>query len=208
MTTDSLKQEASEWIQWICDSANNDELREKYDQWAVDYDSKVSPIWTRVPEAAARTMSDHIEDKDSLLIDVGAGTGLGGEALALHGFKNMIGMDISPAMLEKAREKHVYHSTICCAIQDEAFAALGRAQGIVALGVFANSHAGPDDLVALERNIAHGGVIVFTVRRSFLSTIEPVITERSWELVSSEVIPVYDDPIHLLTFKISLETGA
>ena len=191
-----------EWLNWICAAEDIDELKEKYDQWADTYDEQVQLLWSQVPKAAARIFTDHIADKNSLLIDVGAGTGLGGVALAEQGFKNIIGCDVSQAMLEKAREKQVYQSLVCCAIGDEAAIDLGKASGLMALGVFSANHAGADELISLEQNLLPGGIIVFTSRSSFLPKLEQAMKQHAWQTLSSIVIPIYEDPIHLLTCKI------
>ena len=48
-------------------------------------------------------------NKDKLrILDIGCGTGLIGKYLAQKGFKHMVGLDVSPMMLAKARSKGVY----------------------------------------------------------------------------------------------------
>ena len=42
------------------------------------------------------------------VLDLGCGTGLVGEALARKGFKNIVGLDISPEMIKQAAAKGVY----------------------------------------------------------------------------------------------------
>ena len=194
---------SDEWLSWICASKDVDELRGKYDQWADHYDSQVSQLWERVPETAALMLAEYIQDKETHLIDVGAGTGLGGVALAAQGFKRITAIDLSSEMLNKAREKGVYESLLCCAIKDETFSALGQVQGIIALGVFAENHAGPDELIALQKHLLPQGVIVFTSRRSFLPILASIINQHTWRKLSAKVIPVYDDPIHLLAYQIN-----
>ncbi len=139
-----------QWLKWICASRDIDELRQNYDRWADAYDANVGDLWGAVPMAAAYMLAGHLGDKESAILDVGAGTGLVGAALAPLGFHEIVGIDLSPAMLSKAEEKGVYRALVCCAIGDEAFAALPRARGIVATGVFAQSHAGATELHALQ----------------------------------------------------------
>ena len=193
---------ANQWLDWICASKNAHELKDKYDQWADDYDTQVGPVWRSVPDTAALVLAGLVQNKQNLVIDIGAGTGFGGVALAARGFRRIIGVDPSPAMLDKARAKGVYESLHCCAINDTAFSELERAEGIVALGVFAVNHAGPEELARLAQQVVPQGVVVFTTRRSFLPLLEPVITQSFWKQLSSQIIPVYDDPIHLFAFRV------
>lgn len=193
----------NDWLKWICSSRDLDELGKNYDQWSDKYEADVRQVWEAVPRTAAWMLSKYIDDKQSLILDFGTGTGLVGVALAALGFKQIIGIDISPGMLTKAAEKGVYSSLVCCSIGDEQFKNLDKANGIIATGVFAQSHAGPAELSKLQEIIKPDGIVVFTVRQSFLSKLHEVLEQPEWALIDSQVMPIYDDPIHLLGFKIS-----
>ena len=54
--------------------------------------------------------SNHARITDTPILDVGAGTGLVGENLYKKGNKKIIGIDISPEMLEQAKLKGCYSS--------------------------------------------------------------------------------------------------
>jgi len=191
-----------EWLNWICSSQSFDELREKYNQWADHYEADISEVWELVPKTAALMLAKCLSDKQSKIFDFGAGTGMVGVALAQLGFKQIIGIDISPAMLTKAASKGVYSSLVCCSIGDETCKNLGKARGIIATGVFAQSHAGSVELNALQDSIESGGVLVFTARQSFLAKIQDVINQSGWILLHSQVMPIYEDPMHILAYKI------
>ncbi len=193
----------NEWLKWICSSQTFDELRQKYDQWAETYDAEVGGVWAPVPVAAAFMLAEYMDDKQGLILDVGAGTGLVGVALAALGFEQIIGVDISPAMLSQAAAKGVYSSLLCCSIGDEAFRSLQKVSGIIATGVFAEAHAGEAELGALQERIEPEGVLVFTARQSFLHELQQVLDQPEWTLIDCKVMPIYDDPIHLLSYKIN-----
>ena len=57
--------------------------------------------------------------KDIKIIDLGAGTGLVAVELKKHGFTNIDGLDMSPEMLKKAKEKDVYQKYICEALTEK-----------------------------------------------------------------------------------------
>ena len=192
-----------EWLNWICSSQDLDELGKNYDQWSNNYETVVSKVWETVPKTSAQILSKYIDNKQSLILDFGAGTGLVGVALSALGFENIIGIDISQGMLNKAAEKGVYNSLICCLIGDEKFKNLDKVNGIVATGVFAENHAGKNELSKLQEILKPDGILVFTVRQSFLPKLNEVIKQPEWSLLDSEVMPIYDDPMHLLVYKIS-----
>lgn len=196
------KQELRECLKWICSSQNFDELVENYDQWADMYETDIGEVWKPVPLAGSLLLEKYVDNKQKTILDVGAGTGLVGVTLAKLGFEQIIGMDISSGMLAKAAEKGVYKSLVCCSIGDEQFINLEMASGIIATGVFAESHAGSAELNKLQDNIQPEGVLVFTARQSFLPKLQKVLDQPEWTLLDSQVMPIYDDPINLLAYKI------
>ena len=76
----------------------NDELQERYDAWAADYDPDVFSFGYVVPGIIAGLMGRYEPERD-LILDAGAGTGIMGERLAHLGYKKLVAMDLSPGML-------------------------------------------------------------------------------------------------------------
>jgi len=118
------------------------------------------------------------------------------------GFKQLIGIDISPAMLSKAAAKGVYRSLVCCSIGDERFGNLDKVSGIIAAGVFAEGYAGAEELRMLCECIESTGRLVFTARQNFLPEIQDVPTQLEWTLLDSQVMLIHSDPIHLFFYEI------
>ena len=188
------------WLQWICSNENRNELYEKYEQWADTYETDIFDVWGPVPKAAAQMISKYLNNKSSQVVDIGAGTGLAGVKLFELGFKKIIGIDISPKMLNIAKKKNVYRSLICCSIGDATFNNLPSANGIIATGVFAEGHAGAIELSMLPKKIYSGGVLVLTARQSFLPKLHDVINNNKLILLNKTLIPIYTDPICLMAF--------
>ncbi len=96
-------------------------------------------------------------------LDLGCGTGLMGEAIRSHA-QTLAGVDLSPAMVAKARERGVYDSLVV----DDALLFLERAAPrsldlVVAADTLCYfGDLGPI-LVASARALAPGGVMVFSV---------------------------------------------
>ena len=196
-----------QWLQWICDSSSTEELTKNYDQWAEKYEQDVLEVWDGVPKAAAALLAEYIDDTSKLILDVGAGTGLTGAALHALGFSQIHGMDISAQMLDKAKAKSIYNSLYCCAINALQLHGSERPHAMIATGVFADKHGNADDLLHLSRQLRDGGMMVFTVRESFLSEIRPIIDRPEWELKKSITLPIYQDPMYLLAYHISTKYG-
>jgi len=61
-----------------------------------------------VPDVIASLFVRYIRDHNSLILDAGVGTGLGGESLRKQGYRNPYGIDYSPQMLREAEKKNIY----------------------------------------------------------------------------------------------------
>ena len=95
-------------VQWVFSSHNNQELAERYDQWANTYDTDLERDFEyRAPQIAVDTCARYVP-KEARVLDAGAGTGLVGMLLGKLGYTNLVAMDMSRGMLEEARKKNVY----------------------------------------------------------------------------------------------------
>ena len=117
------------------------------------------------------------------------------------GFKHIIGIDISPSMLNIASTKGVYRSLIPCSIKDEKFSRLSKINNIVAVGVFAEGHAGATELTILQERINQEGILVFTARQSFFHKLYDIVTQPELKLLDYRLMPIYSDPICLFAYK-------
>ncbi|HZC18358.1 MAG TPA: class I SAM-dependent methyltransferase, partial [Rubrobacteraceae bacterium] len=125
------------------------------------------------------------------IFDAGAGSGLMGVVLAPLGYGDIIGIDISPEMLELARKKGVYKELHQMELggrldfPDDAFAA------VVSTGVFAAGHAPPESFEDLIRLTRAGGYLIFSVRTDvyeeggFREKQEALEREGRWRLVEA-----------------------
>lgn len=86
------------------------EVADRYDAWASGYDDDLASWSYRAPTVVAESVVSHQPTAASVL-DVGCGTGLVGRALRVRGFTGQIlGLDISDASLEVARQSGAYAS--------------------------------------------------------------------------------------------------
>ncbi len=120
-------------------------MRAFYDTWSTTYDEDFGGAGGYVyPAQVANVYLSHAKADDVPIADIGCGTGLVGLALAPSG-RPIDGFDVSPGMLTKAGDKHVYRELI------EADLTLASNQpgaygAVVSSGTFTVGHLGPDAL--------------------------------------------------------------
>jgi MFS family permease len=141
-----------------------DELRGEYERIASAYDDElIDGMGYRSPAAVAG-VARRLLPADAHILDVGAGTGLLGVALADAGFRSLDGLDLSPAMLAEAGRKGVYGELREGRLGDELDYETGVFDGVVAAGVLTAGHAPATCLDELVRITRPGGHVIFTLR--------------------------------------------
>ena len=140
-----------------------DDSRKLYADWAESYESDF---------VAANGYVLHLNVAGAFAgaggrgpaLDMGAGTGICGEALAERGVRDIDGTDISPEMLDQAAHKGVYRKLFPgdilagLDVPDESYA------GVVSSGTFTLGHVGPEGLDEVVRLLAPDGLAVIAVR--------------------------------------------
>lgn len=91
---------------------NLNEIIYKYDSWAEKYDFDLLSISYKLPKIMADLFFCFSQNKTQKILDAGCGTGFLSIELSKLGFYNLIGVDISKKMLEKACLKKNYINLI------------------------------------------------------------------------------------------------
>jgi predicted TPR repeat methyltransferase len=168
---------------------SSQEVAEIYDNWAEDYERRILGYGYSTPAVTAGFFGRYVKPEDGAVLDAGAGTGITGAVLEPLGYRDLVGIDISPNMLELAREKGVYKDLRQMELggpldfPSDAFAA------IVSTGVFAAGHAPPESFEELIRVSKPGGYVIFSVRTDvyveggFKEKQEALEREGRWQLV-------------------------
>ena len=140
-----------------------EEAVEAYKDWAKTYDEDTVDGMNYVgPKLSAEKLAEHAP-KDAVVLDAGCGTGLAGEELAKLGFKTMDGMDISPDMLDLAREKGVFRDLKVQDMTKPLDYDTDAYDAVICVGTFTHAHVGPKGFDELIRITKSGGPIVATV---------------------------------------------
>lgn len=178
----------SDKIQWVYSSQNNEELAQRYNQWAEDYERDLTENFGRPQREPIVDLTIKYVPKNAQILDAGVGTGIMGQSLYKEGYSNLIGIDLSQGMLAEAQKKNVYtelHQMILGEPLDfpnDAFNA------VTACGVFTYGHAPSSSFDELIRVTKPTGYIIFTLRPDFYESSDfkekmtDLETQGKWQL--------------------------
>ena len=155
--------ERSRRLQDAYAAGDNRELAERYDRWAPVYEEDMLSLGYVTPAVAAGFVGRHVRPGGAVL-DAGAGTGMFGGILRVVGYTNLVAIDISEGMLEKAREKGAYRDLRRMVLGEPLEFASGSFSAAVSVGVFTTNHAPPGALDELVRVVEPRGWVIFSVR--------------------------------------------
>lgn len=147
------------------DLKGTESIKKLYAAWAESYD-------TDFALARGYNFHRHVAAKfveaggTGPILDVGAGTGLVGEALAELGVTNIEGTDLSTEMLAVAEAKGCYARCFTGDITQPLPIADDTYGGVISAGTFTLGHLGPEPLSELVRITKPGGVFAITVNAS------------------------------------------
>jgi len=164
-----------------------DESRAIYDKWSSTYDIDNLSRGFRLPGLGAGLLARFLAGVDGPLLDAGCGTGLVGETLALMGYGDITGCDISPEMIGEARRRGVYQAFE----QANMGAGLpfedGHFAGFICVGSFGPGHAPPSTLEHLARVTRKGGIGVFNlIEATYQAQGFPAVMDRlagTWDII-------------------------
>lgn len=162
-----------------------DDSRKLYAAWAATYD-------TDFAQNSGYILHEQVARHFALMggfgpvLDVGAGTGLCGEALRARGIEPVDGTDISAEMLEVAGRKDTYRDLFVGDILAGLEVAEGNYQGAVSSGTFTTGHVGPDGVDAMMHAVRPRGWIVLSVNARHYSA-------AGFEAKMAELVPAISD---------------
>ena len=156
-------------LAWIYASQGTEQLRERYDRWASEYDRDLAEWGFSGPQAAAVLLAKQVRT-DAVVLDAGAGTGLVGVELAKLGFTTIDGIDFSPGMLREAGAKGIYRDlrpmdlTQSLGFDDDAYDAC------ICVGTLTLAHVPASAIDELIRVVKPGGTFVYTLITELLES--------------------------------------
>jgi SAM-dependent methyltransferase len=176
-----------------------------YGDWAESYDADFAEGMGYVLPAQVAASFVNAGGEGPVL-DVGAGTGLLAVALRGLGFDGAIdGVDLSPEMLARAREKGCYRALLSADIT-RALDLSPVYRGVTSSGTFTHGHVGPEALPPLIDVAAPGALFALSVNagvweeKGFPAALD-ALGDRIRDATLAES-PIYDaraadrDPAH------------
>lgn len=142
---------------------SSDALEAQYDEWAETYDADNAAMGFRLPVLATAFFARWVPT-DGKVLDAGCGTGLAAENLYILGYRDLVGIDLSKAMLEKAHETGVFSDLHKMKMGEALGFPSDTFAGAIVTGVFTEGHAPHSSFDELIRVVKPGGHIVFNVR--------------------------------------------
>ncbi|HCB05000.1 MAG TPA: SAM-dependent methyltransferase [Nocardioides bacterium] len=182
-----MEPEAGSIGDWLGqDPSDPQEVAQRYDDWARNYDEDLASWSYQAPLVVADTVVARHPEATSIL-DVGCGTGLVGQALRARGFTGRLrGLDISTASLAIAEQGGAYDSLDTADLQQRLPVDDDSVDAVVCVGVMTYL----PEVEAVWREFARvtrpGGVVVVTQRedlwaeRSCPAVIERLQDEGVW----------------------------
>ena len=140
----------------------SDDNRRLYAGWAKSYDANfAAQMQYNLPDVMAEAFV--AAGGRAPVLDLGAGTGLLGQALSHRGVCPFDGTDISPEMLAVAETKHLYRRLFTGDLTARLPVADNSYHGVISTGTFTTGHVGPEALDEVMRVALPGAVIGITV---------------------------------------------
>jgi predicted TPR repeat methyltransferase len=138
-------------------------VRHLFDQFSSDYDSRMLGQLGYAAPGILRQLAEFVGVGDHMrILDLGCGTGLAGEAFRER-VARLEGIDLSPAMIEKARARGIYNALSVGDLEET----LARDAGGYDLILAADTLVYLGDLTKVMdgavRTLAPGGFFLFTV---------------------------------------------
>jgi predicted TPR repeat methyltransferase len=143
-----------------------------FDRFAATFDCNLANLGYAAPQIVAAALSTAMgqDVPCANLLDVGCGTGLCGTLLRTL-TRHLVGVDLSPAMIEKARARAIYdelHVGELCAFmhgQERAFDAIVAADTLNYFGAL------EQPLAAAARCLKKNGLLVMTLEQSSTASV-------------------------------------
>ena len=140
-----------------------DEVRDAYKDWAQSYEKDTVEDMGYVAPAVVAKKLKELKANAARVLDAGCGTGLAGLELKKRGYPSIDGMDISPEMLDVAREKNAYGELKVEDMTQPLSYNTNSYDAVTCVGTFTHAHVGPKGFDELIRVTKPEGYVVATV---------------------------------------------
>jgi len=142
-----------------------------YSEWAAIYDETVCRFGEYLtPATAAAAISELAPDRTACILDAACGSGLLGELLSAMGYTAIDGVDVTPAMLERAARKCCYRTLTIADLYRTLPFPTGSFDVATCIGAFTVGHVNADAIANLLDVLKPGGILYCDVEHSWWSS--------------------------------------
>merc|ERR1712190_343421 len=162
-----------------------------YDDWATKYEQDVRTWGYRMPEVCAETLKKYApagKEDTYRILDAGAGDGLSGKAITDQGFKEVIGIDLSPELIKIAEKNGIYKKAEVADLSKPLQYKNDEFDAMTIVGVMTYLEPDGCSLSEMCRVVKPGGLVIMTHRtdkvHKWTSVQEQMVKEGKWEVVN------------------------
>ena len=166
-----------------------DEQEQAYDNWAENYERDLFAMGYRLPGIIASVFARFVSPDTAPILDAGCGGGVQSEPLALLGYNNITGIDLSEGMLDIARQKGLYEELHQMTLGEHLDFPDNTFSAVISAGTITPGHAPPETFDELIRVAKKDALIVFSLRvddeqdPSYPAYINKLETSGKWSKV-------------------------
>ena len=165
-----------------------EEVMEYYDEWGNNnkYNKDMAEWNYSGPKETVDTFRKYALNKDILIFDAGCGTGLVGQQLKKHDYKNFHGADLSQKLLDSVPE-NLYQKLIKADLNQAINVSDNTYNAVMCVGTFTYGHVKPRAIDEFIRITKKDGLICFTINEGiykeygFDLKINDLKKENKWE---------------------------
>ena len=143
--------------------ASNEYVRQVFDRFAGTFDEDLRELGYQGPQVLAAAIAEELShaEKSLAVLDAGCGTGLCGPLLRGYARK-LVGVDLSPAMLDRARQLNVYDKLVIAELTTYLNDVVAAFDLIASMDTINYFGALEPVLAAVAGALRDGGCVVFT----------------------------------------------
>jgi ubiquinone/menaquinone biosynthesis C-methylase UbiE len=186
------KPDPKDRLRWVHDAKTVDELTERYDAWAEDYEEDLTMYGgKRMTNIMSDLVQRHINPGTGTILDAGAGTGKLGDLIIPFGHNDLIGIDISENMLKLARKKGTYKHLEKMILGEDLNFGTNTFSHFVATVVFREIHIPSKAFDELIRVTKPGGLGIFVIcdiingASPYIDKQNALEKEGKWKLIEA-----------------------